>query len=111
MWSAGRRLVPSPGRGDASQASHRMVSPAIHRGSRTPPRLPALRSPRGGAMRRRRGPARGRPKNTGDETSTQNPPQKKEKGEQKRAEKRHDAAEEPPTRRLRRHPPPQAGEG
>ena len=48
MWSAGRRLVPSPGRGDASQASHRMVSPAIHRGSRTPPRLPALRSPRWG---------------------------------------------------------------
>ena len=69
MWSAGRRLVPSPGRGDASQASHRMVSPAIHRGSRTPPRLPALRSPRGSrkfqfAVRR----TRRRSKNTGDES-------------------------------------------
>jgi hypothetical protein len=45
--SAGRRLVPRGARGRLRKASHRMVSPAIHRGSRTPPRLPALRSPRG----------------------------------------------------------------
>ena len=49
-WSAGRRLAPHKGaRGRLRKASHRMVSPAIHRGSRTPPRLPALRSPRGSA--------------------------------------------------------------
>ena len=47
-WSAGRRLSPHKGeRGRLRKASHRMVSPAIHRGSRTPPRLPALRPPRG----------------------------------------------------------------
>ena len=35
--------------GDASQASHRAASPAAHREPHTLPRLPALRSPRGGA--------------------------------------------------------------
>src|SRR6185312_2280740 len=66
-WSAGRRLSPHKGeRGRLRKASHRVVSPAIHRGSRTPPRLPALRSPRGsrdlqfGLRRTRR-----RSKNTG----------------------------------------------
>jgi hypothetical protein len=68
LWSAGRRLSPHKGdRGRLRKASHRMVSPAIHRGSRTPPRLPALRSPRGsrdlqfGLRRTRR-----RSKNAGD---------------------------------------------
>ena len=66
LWSAGRRLVPRGARGRLRKASHRMVSPAIHRGSRTPPRLPALRSPRGSEeleLGRRR--TRRRSKNTG----------------------------------------------
>jgi hypothetical protein len=47
LWSAGRRLVPRGARGRLRKASHRAASPAAHRRARTPPRLPALRSPRG----------------------------------------------------------------
>ena len=53
-WSAGRRVPPIARRnGVIARRPARMVSPAIHRGFRRPPRLPALRSPRGSAMRRR----------------------------------------------------------
>ena len=51
-WSAGRRLSSSEGRGRLRKASHRAVSPTAHREPRKLPRLPALRSPRGSAMRR-----------------------------------------------------------
>src|SRR6185437_8957855 len=51
MWSAGRRLSSHEGRGRLRKASHRVTSPVTHRGPRTPPRLPALRSPRGSVMR------------------------------------------------------------
>ena len=67
LWSAGRRLVPRGARGRLRKASHRAASPAAHRRARTPPRLPALRSPRGSeelelAMRR----TRRRSNNAGD---------------------------------------------
>ena len=53
MWSAGRRVPPIARRnGVIARRPARMVSPAIHRGFRRPPRLPALRSPRGSAMER-----------------------------------------------------------
>ena len=44
QWSAGRRLVPKGARGRLRTASHQAISPIAHRASRTPPRLPALRS-------------------------------------------------------------------
>ena len=49
--------------GTPRKASHRVVSPTAHRRVRTPPRLPALRSPRGSReLVTQRGPARGRHK-------------------------------------------------
>ena len=45
QWSAGRRLSSGQKRGDAFAQRPTGWFAATHRGSRTPPRLPALRSP------------------------------------------------------------------
>jgi hypothetical protein len=74
QWSAGRRLPPiarrkeTPSQGVSGGFASRSGS------DRKLPRLPALRSPRwepGFAIRR--GPARGRPKNAGDESRLRRP--------------------------------------
>jgi hypothetical protein len=63
----GAFLLTKGGRGRLRKASHRMVSPAIHRGL-AHPRVSRRSAPLEGSedLEFARGPARGRPKNAGD---------------------------------------------